>query len=126
MRVIDRISAEREKRLNKKTAFTQFVLEGTPIFTAEVRVIAERITRDYYGLGIAHCIEMPGLKGSATRAFLGGLLLIRGGRGEKPMKVFADPQTSSKWLAERLLSDDASWNAARILVMRDALILERG
>lgn len=125
MRVIDRISVERERRLDKKTAFTQFVLEGTPIFTAEVRAIAERITRDYYGLGIAHCIEMRGLKGSATRAFLGGLLLIRGGRGEKPMKVFGDPQESSAWLADRLSADN-TWNAARILALREALILEHG
>jgi hypothetical protein len=122
MLIIDQISAAREKRLSQKTAYTQFVLEGTPVFTAEVRAIAERITRDYYALGIAHCIEMPGLKGAATRAFLGGLLLIRGGRGEKPMKVFGDPQLSSKWLATRLPPDGAPWNAARILAMRDGLV----
>ncbi|MFK8004524.1 MAG: hypothetical protein AB8H86_33460 [Polyangiales bacterium] len=123
MLVIDRISAAREEQLKGKTAYVQFVLEGTPIFTPEVRAIAERITRDYYGVGIAHCIELPGLKGSATRAFLGGLLLIRGARGEKPMKVFGDPQAASKWLAGHLSAAEANWGAARILALREALIL---
>jgi hypothetical protein len=50
MLIIDQISAAREKRLSQKTAYTQFVLEGTPVFTAEVRAIAERITRDYYAM----------------------------------------------------------------------------
>ena len=125
MQEIDRLSAEREARLDKKTAYTQFVLEGTPVFTPEVRAIAERITNDYYGLGIAHCIEMRGLKGAATRAFLGGLLLIRGARGSKPMKVFADPQLSSAWLCGHLRKEDSSWDAARVLRMRDELIRHR-
>lgn len=126
MLTVDRISAEREKRLKGKTAYVQFVLEGTPVFTAEVRAIAERITRDYYGVGIAHCIELPGLKGSATRAFLGGLLLIRGARGEKPMKVFGDPAAASKWLSGHLKSEDPTWKPARVLALREALILAHG
>lgn len=122
---IDRISLEREERLNQKTAYAQFVLEGTPVFSAEVRAIAERLTRDYYSIGIAHCIELTGLKGAATRAFLGGLLLIRGGRGEKPMKVFADPHQASRWLAKRLTPSDRTWNASRILALREALVHDR-
>lgn len=119
---IERISAERERRLEQKTAYVQFVLEGTPVFTAEVRAIAERITRNYYGLGIAHCIELPGLTGAATRAFLGGLLLIRGGRGEKPMKVLGEPLVASTWLAQRLRAAEPSWSAGRVLAMREELI----
>ena len=122
MHQIESLSAEREQRLGKSTAYIQFVLEGTPIFTSEVRVVAERLTRDYFGLGVAHCIETTGLKGAGTRAFLGGLLLIRGGRGEKPMKVFADPQVASAWLAARLPADEAAWTADRVRAIRDELV----
>lgn len=121
MREVSVLSAKRDRRLAGQTAYAQFVLAGTPKFGREVREIAERITRDHYALGIAHCIEMDGLTGAATRAFLGGLLLIR--RGTKPMKVFAKSAEASDWIAGHLkTASEEAWTGARVLALRQALV----
>ena len=92
------------------------------MFTSDVRAVAERITRDHYGLGIAHCIELGGLQGAAVRAFLAGLLLLRRG---KPMKVFSDPSEASAWIASQLARSEGSWTGSRVMAIRDAVAKSR-
>lgn len=116
MQTIAEIAARMDREGGAQTAYAQFVLAGTPIFSSEVRQIAETLTRNHFTLGIAHVIEIGGLTGAATRAFLGGLLLI--GRDRKPMKVFGDIPSAATWIAERTSAAEDGWTAERVIEVR--------
>ena len=124
MQTLARLADRMDRGVGGRSAYAQFVLEGTPIFTPEVKRVADALTRDHFGVGIAHVIELTGLKGSTTRAFLAGLLLI--GRGTKPMKVFEAPETGAAWLAAHLGEVEAGWSAERVLAARLAGIDAHG
>jgi hypothetical protein len=55
---------------------------------------------DIYALGTANVVTIPGLKGSATRAFLGTVFLLS--RSKTPTKTFASAQDAAAWLAPKL------------------------
>lgn len=84
------------------TGFINLIVDGTPRFPDAVRKRAARASKreDLYRLGNAFIIGVPGLKGSATRAFLSTVFLMAPGR--IPKKVFREIGPAASWLAPRL------------------------
>ncbi|MFK7984779.1 MAG: hypothetical protein AB8I08_02035 [Sandaracinaceae bacterium] len=123
MDVIGRASARILREWGSQRGFAQFVLAGTPRFSAEVRKKANEQTKLYAGQATAHVVEVGGLTGSATRAFLSALILLT--QRDKPIKVFSAPADAALWLAEKLGGAPQRWSARRILTLRDQAVSAR-
>lgn len=124
MDVIADASKKLEAELAGPAAYAQFVITGTPKFTSEVRQKAEALTRDHYGLGIAHVIEVGGLVGAATRAFLSALLLVA--QNDKPIRVFPRGQDGASWIADKLGGEAQGWTPERVLEVRERAVNAKG
>lgn len=86
---------------DRRTGLAQFIVAGTPRFSSETRdAVTELYRAKIFRLGTAHIIEVGGLKGAATRAFLNTVTLL--GRGADRVKVFSDPGEGAEWMAGRL------------------------
>lgn len=106
----------------RRTAFMQFIIEGTPRFSSEVRDAAAEISRSrLFRLGTASVVEVGGLRGAATRAFLSTVTLL--GRGTKRVQVFADPREASTWMHGKLDAHEPdTWTVERLLSLRAAAL----
>jgi hypothetical protein len=84
------------------TACFDIVVAGTPNMSDDVRRAATDLAGDpnLFTLGVAHVLLMPGLAGTAVRAFISTILLIA--RAPAPQKVFAATEPAAAWLAPRL------------------------
>lgn len=100
-------------------ACIDLVLTGTPRFPDDVRRAAEELAADprVFSLGFAHVLLLPGLAGSAVRAFIGTVLLVA--RPPAPAKVFGDVASAIEWLLPKL---GAGWTAATLRAECDAAI----
>ena len=116
MMAFERHAAAHTKSSGGATALAQFVVDGIPRFANDVRRQAEHLTREYFDVGIAHVIEMEGLKGAAVRAFLSSLILIS--RDSKPVKVFSKAEDAATWIATQLRAVDASWTTEDVIAVR--------
>ena len=78
------------------------IVRGTPRFGEDVRRAAEEMARDpkIFGRGIAHVTLIPGLAGTAVRAFIQTILLVA--RPATPTKVFADVRSATTWMTPRI------------------------
>jgi hypothetical protein len=96
-----RIAKVRGRAFSDGIGLFQVVVRGTPRFTDEVRAEVEKIARDnVFSRGGAHIILVDGLAGSAARAFLSTILLIR--RQRAPAKVFGEIAEAAKWFAREV------------------------
>ncbi len=116
MNTVNRAASALRRRFPGKTGYAQFVIEGTPRFSSEVRKQAAEQTGAHAGLGTAHVIEIAGLAGAAARAFLSALMLLT--QRDKPVRVFSDPRDAATWLSERLGGLEEGWSAKRVLELR--------
>lgn len=123
MDILQRASARIVREWGDHRGFAQFVMAGTPRFSSEVRRKAAEQTRAYAAQATAHVVEVGGLTGSATRAFLSALILLT--QRDKPIKVFSAPEDAARWLAEKLGGDRQRWSATRILDLRREAIAAR-
>lgn len=80
------------------------IVRGTPRFGDDVRRAAEEMARDpkIFERGIAHVTLIPGLAGTAVRAFIQTILLVT--RPPTPTKVFADVGSATTWMTPRISS----------------------
>jgi hypothetical protein len=98
---LHRIARQRVRAYPDGIGLFQLVVRGTPRFTDEVRSEVERLSRDnVFELGGAHVILVDGLAGSAARAFLSTVLLVRKKLG--PAKVFGGIAEAAEWFAREL------------------------
>lgn len=95
----------------ERSACVDLVLRGRPRFSDDVRRASEALARDpgIFQLGFAHVLLIPGVAGSAVRAFIGTILLVT--RPPAPAKVFGDVAGGMAWLRPRL---DARWSEAEL------------
>lgn len=109
-----------------RTAFAQFIVDGTPRFASEVRDAATNIAKSkMFRLGTANVVEVGGLRGSATRAFLSTVSLLS--RSSYPYKVYANPEDAADWLVGLLETQDPGvWSVPRILAIRERALAGRG
>lgn len=100
-------------------ACVDVVVTGRPRFTDDVRRASEALARDprIFTLGFAHVVLVPGLAGSAVRAFIGTILLVA--RPPAPAKVVGDVPAAVDWLLPRL---GPAWSAAELRAGCDASI----
>jgi hypothetical protein len=124
MLVFENAAREHARAWPKGTACANLVVSGTPRFSDEVRTAAARMSRDrtLLGLGVAHVVLVGGLRGTAARAFLGGIVLIAG--LSRRAHVFGDIDASSAWLAEKLARGAAGgWTGEEVgSVLRTAAV----
>ena len=92
---------------------------GTPRFSDEMRREAERFSADnaIFEIGFAHVILVPGMVGSAVRAFVSTIVLV--GRSGSPTKVTGDLAGAVAWMAPRLAPH--GWTAAELSTACDEL-----
>lgn len=111
-----------------QTAFAQFIVDGTPRFSNEVRDAAAGIAKSrIFRLGTANIVEVGGLRGAATRAFLSTVTLLSGSKYRSRNKVFGDPEPAATWLAETLeAAEPGAWPTERVLAIREAALRGRG
>jgi hypothetical protein len=88
---------------------------GTPRLTDDVRGELVRILRDprARAQGVAHSIELEGLAGAATRAFVSTVLLLA--RTETPHKVFGDRLSAAAWVVPFLAQGGEAWSVDEVL-----------
>jgi len=117
-----------DARNDRRTAFAQFIVAGTPRFSSETReAVTEIYKSKIFRLGTAHVIEVAGLRGAATRAFLNTVTLL--GRGSDRVKVFSSPDEGCAWVAGRLNyvaeSTGEQWTGDDVMGVRSAAIAAR-
>jgi hypothetical protein len=115
MLAFENAAREHARSWPKGTACANVVVSGTPRFTDEVRTSAARMSRDrtLLSLGVAHVVLVGGLRGTAARAFLGGIVLIAG--LSRRAQVFGEIDPSAAWLADKLSRGAAGgWTAAEV------------
>lgn len=89
-------------RVSQRRAGALIVVTGRPDFADDTRRAANKLASEpkIFELGFAHVILMPGLAGSAVRAFISTVLLVA--RPPAPAKVFANSRDAVAWLASAL------------------------
>lgn len=98
---LNRIGKVRSRAYPEGLGLFQLVVRGTPRFTDEVRAEVERMAREnVFARGGAHIILVDGLAGSAARAFLSTVLLIR--RQRAPAKVFSEIGEAATWFVREV------------------------
>jgi hypothetical protein len=77
-------------------------VQGTPSFSDETRLEAERFASDpkIFELGVAHVILIPGLGGTAVKAFINTILLVA--RPPAPAKAFDNLPAAVDWMLPKL------------------------
>jgi hypothetical protein len=102
-------------------AVLDVIVSGRPLFTDEVRDGLVRVLRDprTQGRASAHVIEIGGLAGVTTRAFLSTAFLLA--RSPSPNKVFGDVASGAAWLAPILSKGSQAWSAAEMVAAADAI-----
>jgi hypothetical protein len=102
-----------------KCACIDVVMRGTPRFSDEVRRASEELARDtkIFELGFAHALLMPGLGGSAVRAFIGTILLVT--RPPAPAKVLGDVPAAVDWLLPKL---GEGWTRGELVAACDHVV----
>jgi hypothetical protein len=108
-------------REHGKCACIDIVLRGTPRFSDEVRRASEELARDpkIFELGFAHAMLMPGLGGSAVRAFIGTILLVT--RPPVPAKVLGDVSAAVEWLLPKL---GGAWTAQELRAVCEHVVVQ--
>jgi hypothetical protein len=104
-RTIREVTWPYASRCGDGAGWINLIVSGTPSFSEGARREAAEVSKrdDLYALGTAHIVALPGLKGAATRAFLGTIFLLA--RAKTPTKAFANAEEASVWLAPRLGAD---------------------
>jgi hypothetical protein len=90
-------------------------LSGTPRFGDDVRAELVRSLRDprVQAQATAFSVELAGLAGAATRAFLSTALLLS--RTDTPHKVFGDRRAAAAWMVPALTKGGEAWSADDVL-----------
>lgn len=104
------------------TGLLDIILSGTPRFSDGVRNEVTRLSGNprYSKLGVAHVALLPGLSGTAVRAFLQTVMLVA--RPPQPTKVFGDREVASQWLATQLSKGHLPWAPEQVSALfRDAV-----
>lgn len=107
-----RIGREIAKAYPGAGACFNIVLKGTPRFSDDMRQATEKFAADdrVFELGTAHVILMPGLAGTAVRAFIQTILLVT--RSATPTKVVRTIEDGVAWMAPKLAPH--GWTAAAL------------
>ncbi len=116
-----RLMQETQQRSRALTCLLQVLVRGTPHFAEQVREEGAKMVR---GAGkctaaSAHIIEVGGLAGVASRAFISTLLLV--GRSRVPAKVFKDVPEATPWYLAQLATTGTAWSVADIDALHLAL-----
>jgi len=88
-------------------------VDGTPKFGDEVRAASLELGRksQRYAIAGAHVIMLPGLRGTATRAFMSTLFLVGG--LNRIAGIFRTTQEAFPWLLDRMSqSPEVKWSHA--------------
>jgi hypothetical protein len=104
-------------RYRRDCGVLNLLLDGRPNFRDDVREELVKLMRDprVQGKGAAHVILVPGLAGSAARAFISTLFLLS--RSPSPNKVFAQLEAGATWLAPLLSTGREVWSPEDILAV---------
>jgi hypothetical protein len=106
------------------SAFVNLIVDGTPKFEADVRAEAARQSREMPGgICTAHCILIDGLRASATRAFMSGVVLLA--RPRVPTKVFGDLDECIRWMTPMLVASAARWTEGEVAATMRTLSARR-
>jgi hypothetical protein len=123
MRAVADGAYEMRKRF-QPSAFVNLIVDGTPKFDNEVRAEAARQSREMPGgICAAHCILLDGLRASATRAFMSGVVLLA--RPRVPTKVFADLEECIRWMTPMLVGSAARWTEGEVAATLRTLSMRR-
>jgi len=121
-----RIGREVAKTYPRAGACVDVVLRGTPRFTDDMRRATEKLAADdnVFELGSVHVILLPGLAGTAVRAFIGTVLLVT--RSKTPNKVVATIDEAVAWMAPRVAP--TGWTRAALQTACEEVMgaLEKG
>ncbi len=99
-----------------KTALLDLIVSGTPRFDDDARKGITKLIADgaLNPVGGAHVMLIPGVAGSAVRAFMSTALLLA--RPAAPHKAFGELPAAAAWLAPKLASATGeAWTAAEIV-----------
>lgn len=109
-----RLMQETQLHSGARTCLLQTIVRGTPRFSEQVREEGGKMVRGSAKCtaASAHIIELGGLAGVATRAFISTLLLI--GRSRSPAKVFKDVHEAAPWYVEQLAANGTRWTVADV------------
>jgi hypothetical protein len=119
-----RIGKEVAREHRGTGACFNIVLRGTPRFSDDMRKATEKFAADddVFELGTAHVILIPGLAGTAVRAFIQTILLVS--RSKAPNKVFKSVDESVLWMAPRLAPH--GWTSREIQTACDEVVRALG
>lgn len=99
-----------------KTALLNLIVSGAPKFDDEVRKGITKLIADgaLNAVGGAHVMLIPGVAGSAVRAFMSTALLLA--RPAAPNKSFGEVRAAAEWLAPKLAAATGeAWTATEII-----------
>lgn len=98
----------------KGAGLMNVIVGGKPNFSSEVRAEVKRQGETPHGkeLGAAQVVLVPGLTGTAVRAFLTGTLLFA--KNAEQRKVFASMPDAARWAAPLWSIPGVSWTPAEI------------
>jgi hypothetical protein len=115
-----RLMRETAEHAGAKTCLMQVVVMGTPRFSDQTREEGAKMVRGSAKCtaASAHIIEIEGLAGVASRAFISTLLLI--GRSRAPSKVFKEMREAAPWYVAQLATQGSVWTTGDV----DALYRE--
>ena len=105
---------ETHQRSGARTCLLQAIVRGTPRFAEQVREEGAKMVRGSAKCtaASAHIIELDGLAGVASRAFISTLLLV--GRSRAPTKVFKDVNEAAPWFVAQLAATGTAWTVADV------------
>ncbi len=116
-----RVAAEYDKR----AAFANVIVSGTPVFSQQVRDEVTRLTRQsMFTLGTTQIILVQGFAGVAVRAFLNTSLLVS--RTKTPNKVCGDVATGVAWMDSRLREGPVAWTRGDLDAFVNRVLEARG
>ena len=120
MREWHRLAHLLAKEHGATSACIDIVVRGTPRFTDDVRRSAEELARDAkaFPIGIAHVLLIPGLAGTAVRAFIQTILLVS--RPPNPAKVVGDLASAVGWLGPKLAAH--GWTERELRARCDEMV----
>jgi hypothetical protein len=121
MRTFDRGGHEFDAKHPGGTVCFNIIVGGRPKFTADVREAAAEMSArdDIYRLGTAHVVLVDGMKGAATRAFLGTIVLLT---RPKMTRVFGELAAACEFLGEGLTRSGVKWTRAELLEAAQAAV----
>ena len=121
MLTVLRLMRETHEQSGARIGFMQFIVRGTPAFSEQVREEGVKMVVEStaHVAASAHVLEVPGLIGVATRAFLSTLLLA--GRARAPARVFRGIDDATPWFLAQLAETGTRLTTRELRGLHDAL-----